>query len=131
MTLYDARRFSVWSNFFFLVPLYVAFTNNLWVAVGLICSVVIFGLGYHLSRRRYLLEFDSTAGWLLIGTNWALCYIGNFAFPYFAYALAALCAGMYFFYWGQEKYDYELNHGLWHLSCALITLFSILTYVYA
>lgn len=124
-------RFSIWSNLFFLVPLYYAYQYQLWVLAALIFAVLFFGFAYHVSNRHRFLSLDSTAGWLLIGTNWALCYAANFAMPYFAYALVALCAAVYFYYWGQEKHGYEINHGLWHASCAAITLFSILTSVHA
>lgn len=82
---------------------------------------------YHLSNEKKFLRLDSTSAWLLILSNLLLCYIGGFKAPYFWIAFLFLILALTYHYYLQRISQYSLNHGLWHLYGALITLFCILT----
>ncbi len=129
VTFTKVIRFKILSNAFYLVPLVLALYFHLWPTALLCFLVAAFGVRYHLHNesRRFLL-LDSLSAWSLIGTNLVLCYLGDFRAPYFWIAfLFVLLAFLYSFYL-ERRGHYGLNHGLWHLYGALITLFCILTY---
>ena len=121
--------FKVWSNVFYIVPFLVAFYFNLWATAFLSLTVAVFGLFYHLHREsKKFLWPDRIAASLLILTNLALCYFGNFQAPYFWVALLFLSLAIFYNYYLEHHGNYGLNHGLWHLYGSLITLFSIFTF---
>jgi hypothetical protein len=121
--------FKLSSNAFYIAPFVLAVYWHLWPSAVLILAVISFGCLYHLSNERYFFVPDRVSALLLIVWNLVLCYLGAFKAPYFWIAvLFALLSFLYHFYL-QEKGQYDLNHGLWHLYGALITVFCIFTFV--
>jgi hypothetical protein len=111
-----------------MAPLILAAYWHLWPTVILILAVAGFGSLYHLSREKRFLLPDRISAILLIASNFILCYLGDYKAPYFWVAvLFALLSFLYHFYL-QNKGQYDLNHGLWHMYGALITLFCIFTF---
>lgn len=130
----DARtwsRYEVWSNTFYLVPLLMAGLAGMVFHTIAIFAVFLFGLLYHLSREKRWGWIDNKAAWVLIAGNWAIVYLGKFSSPYFPVALLFLALALYYHYIAERKQfgGYGLNHGMWHLYGALITLFSLLTFL--
>lgn len=121
--------FKVVSNCFYLLPLALAVYWSLWPTAVLVCAVFGFGMAYHLTHERRFFREDTLFAYLLIASNLVLCYVGRFQAPYFwIAALFVVLAFTYHFYL-QNKGQYDLNHGMWHLYGALITLFCIFTLV--
>lgn len=119
----------VWSNLFYLPPLLLAFYWQLWATTLLVCAVVVFGLAYHLSREKRFFWPDRASALLLIASNLVLCYFGAFQAPYFWVAFLFVALSFVYHFYLQNQGQYELNHGMWHLYGALITLFCIFTLV--
>ena len=121
------RTFLMWSNLFYVAPLVVALYYGLYVTAYLSLCVVFFGIIFHLYKEKKFLLPDRVSALLLIGTNLVLCYLGHFAFPYFYIALLFVFLAVFYDFYPTTKKDFDLNHGLWHLYGALITVFCILT----
>jgi ABC-type iron transport system FetAB permease component len=102
---------------------------GLWPTAALVCAVVFFGSLYHISNEKRFFWADHISALLLIALNFFLCYLGSFRPPYFWIAvLFSLLSFAYHFYL-QERGEYNVNHGLWHMYGSLITLFCIFTLV--
>ncbi len=129
MKFKNPLAFKVWSNVFYLPAFILASHYSLWVTAVLVAGVVSFGALYHLTNEKRFFWPDMLCAYALIASNLYLCYVGQFQAPYFWIAfLFVLLAFMYHFYL-QNKGQYSLNHGLWHLYGSLITIFCILTLV--
>ena len=124
------RTALLWSNGFYLVPAVLAAQYQLWLTVIFSLGVALFGVLYHLSREKRFFLLDTSCAWLLIATNLVLCYLGGFQAPYFWIACLFLGLALFYHYYPWRRgAEYELNHSLWHLYGALITVFCILTFV--
>ncbi len=125
------KRYEVWSNAFYLAPLMVALNARMAVHGVVIGMVILLGLLYHLSRETRWGWFDNKAAWTLILANIVVIYLGSFAAPYFPIAVLFLMLALYYHYIAKHKQygGYGLNHGMWHMYGALITLFSLLTFL--
>jgi hypothetical protein len=129
IALREMLKFKLWSNVFYLAPFAMAVYWQLWPTALLALCVASFGMLFHFYReKRYLLP-DSFSAWLLIFTNLVLCYLGGFQAPYFWIALLFLLFALFYHFYPWKHSEYNLNHGLWHLYGALITLFCIFTYI--
>jgi hypothetical protein len=124
------RPFKMWTNALYMVPLVLALQYGLYVTAVLCLAVAVFGLRYHFHHegKRYLMP-DQISSLFLIGTNLGLCYAGGFKAPYFYIALLFLGLALFYNYYLERKAQYSLNHGMWHLYGALVTMFCIFTYV--
>lgn len=114
--------YSIWFRF-------LALQSQLWVTALLSFAVAGFGYLYHLSNENRFFAVDAISAWLLIVSNLVLCYLGDFQSPYFYIALLFLTLALFYHYYPWSKAEYDLNHGLWHLHGALITLFCIFTLI--
>ena len=123
------HNYSVWSNFFFLLPLYLSLTQHLYFSALVISFSLVSGIVYHSSRESSFLYVDRAAAWLLILNNLILAYLGDFNRPYFPLALVCLILALYYHYVPGQRKEYAVRHSLWHLFGALITVFCILTRV--
>jgi hypothetical protein len=124
------KNFSTTSNIFFLLPMYFSFIYERWWHLFIIFFVLFFGFLYHTSSRKKYYHFDVVFAWLLIITNLHSVYMGGFFDTYFLIALFFVTIALYSYYYGQEKYSYDLFHGIWHISSAIITTLCILTFVF-
>ena len=130
MRLRNLTLFTVWSNTAYLAPLVLAYYWALYPTLALVVAVISFGCLYHLSNESRYLWPDRISALLLISSNLVLCYLGAFQAPYFWIALLFVgFAFLYHFVLQNNKGQYELNHGMWHIYGALITIFCILALV--
>jgi len=113
----------VWSNLFLLIPLVISMIYQLFFYSILIFFVMIFSILYHYSNEKKFSLIDKIFAHLLIVYNLYVCYLSNFKLPYFLFAIIFVLIGFYFFFI-KKKDDYE-----WHISCAFITLFCLLSYI--
>ena len=118
----------VWSSLIFTLPLALAAYFRIWLTAAALIAVIITSLLYHRSQGKKFQRLDALFARLLIVSNLWICYLGHFVFPYFAIVLALILADSYF-YFREERMNYPLGHSLWHLFSALITVFSILTFI--
>src|SRR3989344_823726 len=119
----------VWSSSFFLLPLALAFYFQVWPSAVILIALIVVSLAYHKSKEKKFFSIDALLARILIIFNLLICYLGNFAMPYFAVVLILIVLALYFYFYKQRD-DYPLGHGFWHLFSALITVFSILTFIY-
>lgn len=129
MKIYKTLSFKVWSNIFYLPTFILAAYYGLWVTTILVAGVVYFGVKYHLSNEKHFLWPDRTAAYLLIASNFYLCYLAHFQAPYFWIAVLFVCLAFFYYFYFQGTELYSLNHGLWHMYGSLITMFCILALV--
>ena len=116
-------RPTVWSNGFFLAPLGLAISAELYLYSSLIFAVIVFSSLYHYFDQKKFRSMDRVFAYLLIGCNLYIAFLANFKFPYFLIALIFVAIGL--FYLVLKKQD-DLE---WHLASSLITLFCLLAYV--
>ena len=124
----NMKALPAWSNLLFLLPLGMAVYFRIWLSAVILCAVLISSFVYHLSRQKKLAHTDALLAKVLILSNVWICYLGRFSLPWFAATLILAGLALYFYFCEQNK-NYILWHGLWHLSSALITVFSILTFL--
>jgi hypothetical protein len=122
------RNFKFLSNLFYLIPFAIAIHWHFWITAFLCLAIILFGTIYHFYKERWFFWPDSISAWALIFTNVELCYWGHFTIPYFWLVCFFVALACFQHFYLQEKNNYDLNHGLWHIYGALITLFCILTY---
>jgi hypothetical protein len=121
-------KLTILSNLFFLVPLTVAFANQIYWYAFLMGMVLIVSTCFHLSRERYFAFKDVTFAYLLMASNFYLLFMGRWNFPY-AF-LAIICAVVsVVFYIRQHKYGYTINHSMWHIFSAATSLCSLMTFL--
>lgn len=107
-------KFKLWSNFLFLVPLYVSAGYNIFWYLAVISIVLTFSIVFHYFNEKKLKNIDAISSLLLIASNFILLFLGDLIFPYgLAAILSALIAII--FYLRQSKYGYNFNHGMWHI----------------
>ena len=120
-------KIKFWSNFLFLLPLLFAVFYKVALYIPIIGTVFIISSIYHYSNEKILVTIDMAFALLLIFANFVLLFMGGILSPFALSALTlALLAG--YFYFRQTKHGYDLNHGLFHVFSALISIFSILTF---
>lgn len=115
------------SNFIFIIPLAFSFYFQIYFHAFLIFLVILTSIFYHLSNEKNFRLLDPFTSYALIAGNFYLCFIFKFNPTYFLPATIAVFLGFYFFFKAQKE-NYNLNHGLWHFFCAVITLFCIFGY---
>ena len=120
------KHFKTWSSAFFAVPLFIAIYFHVWLTVALLVAVIVASTLYHLSKEERYKQIDIVFAWSLILSNFLICYLGSFTLPYAAITFLLVIPAFYAY--DKQKYNYDLNHGLWHLFSSLITIFSILTF---
>lgn len=118
----------IWSHTFFLVPLVIAFANQLYLYSSVILSMVMVSFIYHSHPRPHWRILDRLTALALIFGNFYLFFKTTFVSGYFASAiLLALVAFIFFFKAkGHEYYHY---HAAWHILSAFITICSVVNYI--
>jgi hypothetical protein len=120
-------KIKFWSNLLFLLPLLFAVFYKLALYIPVIAIVIIISSIYHYSNEKMLVNTDMFFALLLIFANFTLIFSGTILSPFSISAFTcALLAG--YFYYRQQKHGYDLNHGLFHIFSALISIFSILAF---
>ncbi len=113
----------VWSNVFFLIPLFLAIWNQLYLHSIIILLVIISSTTYHLLEEKRFYKTDKIFAHILVLYNLYLCSLSNFKMPYFLLAVMFVFIGLYILY-KKKKDDWE-----WHLCSTIITLLCIWGYI--
>lgn len=121
-------KFAVWSILFFLFPLALALRLGLYALSALLTGVILCSFLSHLTRTEAALMLDTAFAWALMLFQLYLCALGHFSFPAFAGVLLFVPIAVTF-YFRRKRGVYDLDHGLWHLCSALISVFAQLTYL--
>ncbi|MCE9541652.1 hypothetical protein K8R03_03815 [Candidatus Kaiserbacteria bacterium] len=121
------KRFAVSSNLAYLLPLAAAAYTGLWGLAVALGVLFVTSTGYHLSEEKSFVVADQIAAYVVIALNIIVLVITKFPLGNVSVALVLLAAAGYFRYIGEKK-SFDLHHGLWHVSCALITLACISAY---
>jgi len=122
------KQFKWWSNLFFLVALVLALKwMIIWYAVLLI-FVFIFSCLYHYSGEKHWGNIDVSFALCLIVANFAL--MGMARLNPFEWVGVCLCFAMLagVFYFRQFKHGYNLNHGFYHITSAIICVLCLFIY---
>ena len=118
-------KLTVWSNFFLLIPIGLAFYYRLYIYAGVILLAMIISTFYHYyDEKRFVLIDQITATGLIIA-NIITIYLANFPEPFFTACLLFTFTAMYC----KERTDnYRLFHSLWHFSGIIVTILCVLAY---
>jgi hypothetical protein len=121
------RQFKFWSNTFFLIPLGVALSYELyWYSVVLGCMCVVSFL-FHFYNEQKFEKLDVVLSILLMMANIVLLTLSDFSLPYSIYAVVtAILALSIYFYQKRTSKKYPLYHSAWHILSALTCLFCVL-----
>ena len=115
-----------WSNIFFLVPLAVALWYHIiWYSI-IIGLVFVISSYFHFKNEKKLEYVDVTSSSTLMVANVVLLFLGHWMLPYSVIAIGCAVLAL-IFYARQFKYEYNFNHGIWHLFSAGVCLFCLFT----
>ncbi|MEN9614444.1 MAG: hypothetical protein RLZZ347_751 [Candidatus Parcubacteria bacterium] len=118
------------SNVVFVVPFILSLHFALYWHAIIVGLVIIFSVLYHSSKINLFIRIDSLTSYTLIIANLILCFLGRFSMPFFALTVCSVITALYF-YFHEKRQTYVWYHIAWHSMSAVITICSILTYVYA
>ena len=108
----------------------MAFVNHLYFYGLVLLCVFVSSVLFHTYREKKFEILDRTFVWLLMGTNLFYIYLGHFKFPYFYLALLSVVIALHYYYTkNRNKGQYNIHHGTWHIFGAVITIFSMLTFL--
>lgn len=119
----------VWSNIFFILPLYLAFALKVYWYIPLLALVIFFSTRYHFSKQKKYYPHDHIFAIILIISNFYLYLTGGLN-EIFAYLIPFFIIITLSFHYYRKKTMYQGLHALWHLSSAFLTALCLLTYVY-
>lgn len=122
------NQFKVWSNIFFLLPLFFAIQNRIFWYSTVIGVMILVSLFYHLSNEKKYFYRDCLVSTILMTSNFILLIFGKWLLPFSMITIFFAIIAIYF-YTIQFKKNYNLNHGLWHFFSAIVCCFSILTFI--
>jgi hypothetical protein len=125
----DTKRFLVWSNLLFVIPLAVSVYFQIWVMVCIIAGTFVSSIAYHTYGGDRNLMIDRVFGLLCMAADGILVFLGFFVLPYFLLAALAGIIGI-FFYLKKKSVRFNLYHGLWHVFLSVSTFFCLLTYLF-
>ena len=124
-------KYKIWTNVFLLIPMMIAFSNHLYFYSIILPCLFVSSILFHTYREKKFEMLDRTLVLLLMGTNLFYIYLGHFKYPYFYLALiSVVLAFRFYFLKNQTKGQYNIHHGTWHIFGAIITIFSMLTFLY-
>ena len=114
------------SGLVFIIPLITAIVWNIEVHVFILLIVIILSIAHRVKRWKPLTTLDIAFALLLIVSNLMLIFIGKTASLTALVAFIFIFPALYFYVKRNQSPKYVL---LWHLSSAIITLFSQLTFI--
>ncbi len=117
-----------WSNLFFLIPLSVALAYHIYWYALVVGTVLIVSAIFHLRNEKSFGYADTIGAYILMAANLYLLFKGYWIFPYGIGAFISAMIALLFFF-RQNKYDYNFNHGLWHIFSAVTSLLSLLSFI--
>jgi hypothetical protein len=124
----EFRRFAVWSNMFYLIPLVAAWYFHLtFVAIGLF-FLTLFSFAFHVLDEKEFVFSDISAAVAISAFNIFLLYLGGFR-PVAVVLVALLATAALFIHFILENGDRgSTAHGYWHVAATCVTLACILVY---
>ncbi|HUO56483.1 MAG TPA: hypothetical protein VMU27_03570 [Candidatus Paceibacterota bacterium] len=124
----EFKRFAVWSNVFYLLPLVLAIYYQLWVVAFVLLLVIASSVAFHSSGEKNYIYSDWDAAALLIIANLVLWYLSGFELFYSMaiIGLALMALSIRFFIEHHNRGG--IAHGFWHLTSAAVTLLCVLSY---
>ena len=121
-------RFAVWSNVFYLVPLFAALYFNLGTVSIALFFLIIFSTAFHAFNEEEFVLTDIDAAWTVVIINVGLLAFGPYKPIYIAIVFALTIPAMYTRYFIEKRDRGGTAHGFWHLFSAAATLVCILSY---
>jgi hypothetical protein len=128
MKIKNKKSTVLWSHLFFVVPLIIALSYQLYLYSLIIILVIVTSFFYHLRPRSQWHMVDRIAALTLISSNFVLFIVTSFYSPYFAAAMFFTVVGFYYFFKAINHKHY-LYHTYWHLYSAIITVCSVIGYL--
>ncbi|HVU75773.1 MAG TPA: hypothetical protein VHD38_02990 [Candidatus Paceibacterota bacterium] len=118
----------VWTNFFYVIPLLVAFSYGLtWTALS-IAALFIFSIGFHTSNERKFVFADICAAGIVAMFCAALLLSGAGIFSGYGLIAALLLISAVYIRFGLENGKRSGPvHGLWHIVAATLILTCLLS----
>lgn len=124
----EFRRFAVWSNAFYLVPLAIAWYLHLTLVALALFFVVLFSVAFHVLDEREFMLSDMSAAVVVAAFNIWLLYFSGFR-PVLIALVALLAIAALFIHFVLEHGDRGgTAHGYWHIAAMCVTLACILSY---
>ncbi len=120
---------AVWSNIFFIFPLYLAFILKVYWYIPLLVLVIFFSMRYHFSKQKRYHLHHHILNLILLFFNFYLFFSGGLN-EIFAYLIPFFIIITLSFHHYRKRVMYQGLHALWHLSSAFLTSLCLLTYVY-
>lgn len=115
-------NWAIWTNLAFLIPLYFALNNRMYLHAGFIALTMTLSFVYHFTSGRVDGTEDQMAAVALIAANAVLILTGlskqNHYF-WFWITIGTMCLALLLFY---TENKYPNTHGFWHILSALVTL---------
>ncbi len=124
----ELRRFAVWSNVFYLIPLAAALYFHLFVVAVALLTLAVFSTAFHTSDEKKFVLGDIAAAVLVVGLNATLWYLGGFRVFFLIPISILIVLALYIRYGREDGNRGGVAHGFWHLIAAAITLSCILSY---
>jgi hypothetical protein len=137
LEVFNNRVWSTWTSLFFLLPAYIAWTQDKMLIFILLSLQTVFSILYHLDkpdgpdwwwRRKKLdqhfLQITDTILAIIISVH---VVMGLLAVSFNFFTGLIIFSGflsLYLFFVCRKKY--EVYHGLWHITASLTILFWLL-----
>ena len=126
---YDYNNLILWSNIFFLMPIFFAFEFTLYWYVLVLGLSLVLSILYHGSRETRFQKPDIFFAWLLMACNLVILLLGGLSpfLPALGCLITAALAIYVFTH--QTKENYKIYHSLYHLLAAGIRLLALIVYI--
>ena len=121
----------LWSNTFFVLPLFFSILNKLIFHSLLIIFTILSSSLYHIHDEKKYRKLDYFFATSLVLYNIYLLFLSEFKQPYFTFAMIFVILGFLVKYKAKRprKLNYNFYHSVWHLFCSLITLVCVLAFI--
>ncbi len=112
-----------WTNLFFLIPLYIALSNRLWLYSFFILLTMVFSFLYHFHDGQFFSIEDRMTAIALIAVNAVLLIEGlaRHNHPWWFWITLATASLSLLLLYTEAKYPE--SHGIWHILSAAVTVF--------
>lgn len=119
----------VLSNMFFLIPFYVSINYNVyWYSIIIGTVFIISSLFHFYNENKVLFYFDVIFSSIIMLSNFILLFLGHWILPYSIFAIICVLIAL-IFYFKQNSKSYNIDHSMWHIFSALVSLFCLLTFI--
>lgn len=123
------NKFQFWSNLFFLIPFIYSLMYRVWWYSVVILFATLISFMYHFNKKnKFSLYLDLFFSIVLILSNTFLLFLGSWKMPYGLLALIFAIIALVF-YFIKNKRNLDIDHALWHLFSALVSLFCLAAFL--